>query len=222
MILLENKIDIFNRIVYQDKQKECAKRLKNNKIECQEILKEKSEEIERKSQEIIDRRVKLAKQKSYEMLSNETEERRIRELQKNESVLLGFLNDLYKKLEEFSETKEYIEFELKRFTRVIADMDEGEYIVYVLNRDIKLKSGFREIAERRGIHLQFKSLDEFYLGGFIISDLARSYNLNCSLRARVEDKKYEIGKMLRFALKERVWADGKRKNFIHKRTSCHR
>jgi vacuolar-type H+-ATPase subunit E/Vma4 len=204
MVLLENKIDIFNRIVYQQKQEECAKKLKENRRQCREILKAKTAEIDRECEEIVDRRVKLAKQKSCEMLSNENEEKRIRELQKNKIVLLAFLNDLKKKLEEFSKTEEYIEFETRRFKNVIKDLDEGEYIVYVLNRDIKLKSNFREIAEERDIYLQFNEMDEFYLGGFIISDKEKSYNLNCSLKARIEDEKYEIGKMLKFALKERV------------------
>lgn len=202
MILLEDKLAIFNKIVYQKNKEIWMKKIAEVKADYQKAQKEKEIEIANMKNEIIKRRENLAKQKSYEMISDVNQEKRILELQKNEEILEHFINDLYRKLEEFSKTEDYFKFEENRFNQIIEDFDEGKYIISILDRDSRLKDIFIEIAKKRNIELSFDQLEESSIGGFMISDEEKTYNVDCSLKAKVEDSKYQIGKLLHFTLKE--------------------
>ena len=81
------------------------------------------------------------------------------------------------------------------------NLQEGSYIVHVLDVDVELKKSLEDLAKEKGIKLNFVSLDPKKLGGFIILDEEMTYSIDKSLYKILDDNRYEIGKMLHFALK---------------------
>ncbi len=71
---------------------------------------------------------------------------------------------------------------------------------------------FKEIAEEKGVELKIDQLYEYHLGGFIVSDINQTYNINLSLKNKLDDMKYEIGSMLHERLKKRGEVIGKSEN----------
>lgn len=203
MILLENKLEMFNKIVYKTKEVECAKKLQEFKDKCNEEKENKKIELEKSSEETIKRRVNLAQKRKYEILAKVSEDKRISELQKNEELRAKFVVELEKKVVEFTQSEEYIVFYKEKFSKLLEELDDGEYILRVLAKDkTRLFDIYNEMVKDREINLIYEELDERLLGGFTISDKKETYNIDSSLKEKINDRKYDIGKLLDFTLKK--------------------
>lgn len=203
MILLENKLEMFNKIVFKTKERECEEKLKEVKNKSSEEIEKKKVELEKSSKETIKRRESLANKKKYEILGKVSEDKRIAELQKNEELRTKLVVELEKKVVEFTKTNEYIDFYKDKFASLLEELDAGKYILSLTEEDKdRLFNIFSEMAKKKNIELKYAKLDNRLLGGFTISDEKETYNIDSSLKGKIEDRKYEIGKLLDFTLKK--------------------
>lgn len=213
MILLENKIAIFNKIVFLKQKEECEKRIREEREKADKILAEKIESLKKDEEAFVNRRVTLAKRRGYELIASVEEQKRVLFLEEDEKLLNELLETLSQKLLEFTKTEEYVNLETENFKNILDEIDEKSIYLYVKNNENeKLIEKFKEIAKEKGVDLIVDELFEYHIGGFIISDMDRTYNINLSLKNKLEDMRYEIGSMLHEKLKERGEVIGKGNN----------
>ena len=213
MILLENKIAIFNKIVFLKQKEECEKRIREEREKADKILAEKIESLKKDEEAFVNRRVTLAKRRGYELIASVEEQKRVLFLEEDEKLLNELLETLSQKLLEFTKTDEYVNLETENFKNILDEIDEKSIYLYVKNNENeKLIEKFKEIAKEKGVDLVVDELFEYHIGGFIISDMDRTYNINLSLKNKLEDMRYEIGSMLHEKLKERGEVIGKGNN----------
>ncbi|MEQ2400981.1 MULTISPECIES: V-type sodium ATP synthase subunit E [Peptoniphilus] len=213
MILLENKIAIFNKIVFLKQKEECEKRIREEREKADKILAEKIESLKKDEEAFVNRRVTLAKRRGYELIASVEEQKRVLFLEEDEKLLNELLETLSQKLLEFTKTDEYVNLETENFKNILDEIDEKSIYLYVKNNENeKLIEKFKEIAKEKGVDLIVDELFEYHIGGFIISDMDRTYNINLSLKNKLEDMRYEIGSMLHEKLKERGEVIGKGNN----------
>ena len=213
MILLENKIAIFNKIVFLKQKEECEKKIREEREKADKILAEKIESLKKDEEAFVNRRVTLAKRRGYELIASVEEQKRVLFLEEDEKLLNELLETLSQKLLEFTKTDEYVNLETENFKNILDEIDEKSIYLYVKNNENeKLIEKFKEIAKEKGVDLIVDELFEYHIGGFIISDMDRTYNINLSLKNKLEDMRYEIGSMLHEKLKERGEVIGKGNN----------
>lgn len=213
MILLENKIAIFNKIVFLKQKEECEKRIREEREKADKILAEKIESLKKDEEAFVNRRVTLAKRRGYELIASVEEQKRVLFLEEDEKLLNELLETLSQKLLEFTKTDEYVNLEAENFKNILDEIDEKSIYLYVKNNENeKLIEKFKEIAKEKGVDLIIDELFEYHIGGFIISDMDRTYNINLSLKNKLEDMRYDIGSMLHEKLKERGEVIGKGNN----------
>lgn len=213
MILLENKIAIFNKIVFLKQKEECEKRIREEREKAEKILSEKIESLKKDEEAFVDRRVTLAKRRGYELIASVEEQKRVIFLEEDEKLLNELIETLSQKLLEFTKTEEYVNLEAENFTNILDEIDEKSIYLYVKNdENKKLIEKFKEIAKEKDVELNIDELFEYHIGGFIISDMEKTYNINLSLKNKLEDMRYEIGSMLHEKLKERGEVIGKGNN----------
>ncbi len=213
MILLENKIAIFNKIVFLKQKEECEKRIREEREKAEKILSEKIESLKKDEEAFVDRRVTLAKRRGYELIASVEEQKRVLFLEEDEKLLNELIETLSQKLLEFTKTEEYVNLEAENFTNILDEIDEKSIYLYVKNdENKKIIEKFKEIAKEKDVELNIDELFEYHIGGFIISDMEKTYNINLSLKNKLEDMRYEIGSMLHEKLKERGEVIGKGNN----------
>ena len=213
MILLENKIAIFNKIVFLKQKEECEKRIREEREKADKILAEKIESLKKDEEAFVNRRVTLAKRRGYELIASVEEKKRVLFLEEDEKLLNELLETLSQKLLEFTKTDEYVNLETENFKNILDEIDEKSIYLYVKNNENeRLIEKFKEIAKEKGVDLIVDELFEYHIGGFIISDMDRTYNINLSLKNKLEDMRYDIGSMLHEKLKERGEVIGKGNN----------
>lgn len=204
MILLENKIAIFNKIVYLKQKEECENKIREEKEKAEKVLADKVEKLKEDEKSYVDRRVALAKRRGYELIASVEEQKRVLFLEEDEKLLRELLETLSQKLLAFTKTEEYVNLEIKNFREILDEMDEKKIYLYIKNDENKeLVEKFKEIAKEKGMELEIDELFDYHIGGFIISDVDKTYNINLSLKNKLDDMRYEIGSMLHEKLKER-------------------
>lgn len=201
MILLENKIAYFNKMVYLKKKQECEERIKKEEAHAAFEIENKKKELEKDLKQKVSARYKLAQKQGYELISKINEEKRISELRKNEELLDRLIEDLKIKFLEFRREPEYKNYVVKNFSNILEEIEEREINLY-LRDDLDIKNTFEEVAREKNIKVNFKTLEDKYIGGFIISDLENRYNIDLTLVKKIEDERYNIGRILHFELKD--------------------
>ena len=84
MILLENKIAIFNKIVYLKQKEECENKIREEKEKAEKVLADKVEKLKEDEKSYVDRRVALAKRRGYELIASVEEQKRVLFLEEDE------------------------------------------------------------------------------------------------------------------------------------------
>ena len=193
------------------KQKEeCENKIREEKEKAEKVLADKVEKLKEDEKSYVDRRVALAKRRGYELIASVEEQKRVLFLEEDEKLLRELLETLSQKLLAFTKTEEYVNLEIKNFREILDEIDEKKIYLYIKNDENKeLVEKFKEIAKEKGMELEIDELFDYHIGGFIISDVDKTYNINLSLKNKLDDMRYEIGSMLHEKLKERGEVIGK-------------
>lgn len=107
MILLEKKLDIFNKIIYANKKKDYEKKLLEVKNSNQNELKDYEQKLIDEYNLNLKKRTRKAEQKSIEKLRTAEQESRRELLVLKENVLQKLFDNVTKKILDFVKTDEY-------------------------------------------------------------------------------------------------------------------
>jgi vacuolar-type H+-ATPase subunit E/Vma4 len=203
MITLENKLDIFYKIVLKDEEEKCKKTLEELEEKNNNIIKEKKEALEKRKKEIINRKFQLGEIQKNEMVSKARQDNREKVLSKRQETLEDLIFSLKEKGRQFTSSKEYETYLINNIGKAIDNMQEKEIILEIRERD---KDNFGEailsLGKGKGINIILNIAKEDIIGGFIISDKNRTYNLDNSFKTIIEENKYLIGKTLYTTIEE--------------------
>ena len=125
MILLEKKLDIFNKIIYANKKKDYEKKLLEVKNSNQNELKDYEQKLIDEYNLNLKKRTRKAEQKSIEKLRTAEQESRRELLVLKENVLQKLFDNVTKKILDFVKTDEYKEKLIKNIEENLADLDSS-------------------------------------------------------------------------------------------------
>lgn len=203
MITIEDKLDIFYKLVFKNEEAKAQERLENIEIQHKKILDEKILELERIKNQSINRRKNLAEIQKNEMISKAIGEDKHKLLIKREELLKDLINSLQIRTVEFTKTLEYSEYMLKKLKHTLNGLDEKDIIIKLKKEDKdKLQKELLEIAKKFKKNLFFEGLNNDSIGGFIIMDKDKTYSLDNSFKSIIEENRYKIGKELYIALEK--------------------
>ncbi|MBU5439400.1 V-type ATP synthase subunit E [Tissierella sp. MSJ-40] len=203
MITLEDKLDIFYKIVLKDEEEKCKKTLEELEEKNNNIIKEKKEALEKRKKEIINRKFQLGEIQKNEMVSKARQDNREKVLSKRQETLEDLIFSLKEKGRQFTSSKEYKTYLINNIGKAMDNMQEKEIILEIREKD---KDNFGEdilsLGKGKGINVILNIAKEDIIGGFIISDRNRTYNLDNSFKTIIEENKYLIGKTLYTSIEE--------------------
>ncbi|MCD1147791.1 hypothetical protein LQU94_06650 [Peptoniphilus sp. KCTC 25270] len=197
MLMIENKLELFEDVVYKSRLLDFDKRKTRIQEETEKIVKEKEEALREEKETMMERRHKLATVLGNEKISKAKEQRRVLELQKMDQLEEDFVEAIMERAKKFTLEDRYREILLKGIDVTFSHLTPGTYRMGLTQKDMDVF--FEEIEEKGkklGISLIPNVMGEEIIGGHVVSDEANTYNLNNDLRTMVEEKRYEIGKLL--------------------------
>ena len=203
MITVEEKLDIFHRIVYREEEEKFIKALKELEKQNEQLLIDKKEEMEILRAEIIRRKVNQAKVERNEIKSESLEDTKARIRQKRKELEEDIVKSIIDKAKDFITTKEYGEYLCRNLDKYLVEFDEEEIVIFLRENDKLISENcLKKLKTATGKTFIVETMPEEKIGGFIISNKNRTFNIDYTLRTLIEEKQYMIGKKLTQALRE--------------------
>ena len=197
MITLEDKLDIFYKIVLKDEEEKCKETLEQLEEKNKSLIKEKKENLEIKKKDIINRKIQLAETERNEMLSRFKQDNKEKLLSKRQEILKSLISSLEERERQFTSSKEYRDYFITYLDKTLDEMEENEIILGIRKADgDNFNEEILSLGNKKGINIVIDTIKEDIIGGFVISDKDRTYSLDYSFKTIIEENKYLIGKTL--------------------------
>lgn len=197
MLQVENKLELFEDVVYKRRLLDLEKRREAWEEEKENLIARKDKQLSEEQQHIVERRENLARIMGNEEIAKARENERVLELKKIDELGDDFILAIRRRVSEYTETDEYKNNFLDRVMETLDDLEPGEYQIGMVNEDLdKFKDSVLESAEQKGFTLHPYVLPDDRIGGHTLMDMKKTYSLNYDLATKITEKRYEIGKLL--------------------------
>ena len=197
MLQVESKLELFEDVVYKRRLVDLQKRKEAWEQEKNSLLERKEKQLNEDKDNIVRRRADLARVMGNEKIAKAKENERVLELKKINELKKDFIEAIRARAVEYTHTPQYGEDLAMRVEESLNELKPGEYRFHMVAADMdRFFDEFKAMAEEKGIVLHGETLEDARIGGHTISDMDRTYSLNYDLYTMIEDKRYDIGKLL--------------------------
>jgi vacuolar-type H+-ATPase subunit E/Vma4 len=204
MITVEDKLDIFRKVVYKEEEMKFQEELEKSKKENENLLEQKKKELEAQRDEIIKRKLAIAEREINEKISEEKRKVKEKILKMKAEILKDFIQSLYVKASEFTNTSEYKQYLFNKLDKAILEFGDLNFNIYVKESDKDMvKEHLEKNYSERVDKFKILTLPSNLLGGFLIEDQEKTFLIDHSLKTLIDDNEYEIGNKL-FSLLEKA------------------
>ena len=203
MITVEEKLEIFLKIVYREEEEKFQKALKELDEMNLQALEDKKRELESHRDEIIRRKISMAKIERNEAMAKAIEKNKAQLRQKRKDLQDQLLREILKKADQFVDTDEYYEYLCENINKYLKEFENNEVVVYVREKDKEsIKGCIKGLVAVTGKSFVIETMSDDKIGGFVISNSEKTYNIDHSLKTLIEEKEYTIGQRLCLALEK--------------------
>ncbi|WP_426349834.1 V-type ATP synthase subunit E [Alloiococcus sp. CFN-8] len=199
---IDDKLRLFHKAIFEKLEEKKNKQLEDFRLDREEAIREKKEELEKKLMAAKKESFKKANTRALEIISKE-ESKSNREILGLKGKLIKEVETaLQEKLTEFAASDSYKSFIMEKLEASLKSLQRGSYILFALEKDIEaLQEDIKHLeAKCNNIKLTYNPLDEDYIGGFIIEDEEFIYKYDCTLKNMLLENKETIGIMVTEAL----------------------
>lgn len=204
MITIKDKLDIFRKLIYEEEEEKYKKALKDLDEKARNLIENKKLEIEKKKEEMAKKEAILEETQKNRIISERRQELNSKLLLKRKEILEDLIASLKEKAINFTLTDEYKDAVIKSISEVLLKIDDRDLIITITEEDRKkLESSIFNLAKVNNKSISISTVPKSnIIGGFIISDKEKTYNIDNSYKTIIEENRYEIGKRLYKALEE--------------------
>ncbi|MGO3019189.1 MAG: hypothetical protein ACTIH2_08575 [Anaerococcus sp.] len=188
MIDISSKLSSFRKLVWGVEKRKSEKELYDSISTSSEIIDRKKEELDKNLKSYLEKRKVFATSRKNEFVARKNEEQKSTFNVYKEDLLRETIERIKKELFDYSKTDEYKAKLIKEVDQVYNELKKSsndDYTLLVKEEDLKLFDQYKT-----------EVLDESYIGGFIFEDKNKTYQYDYSLKRKLENEKYEIGKKL--------------------------
>lgn len=202
MTTIKDKLEVFRKLIYEDEEEKYKEILKDLEEKKENLIESKRLEVEKRKEEVFRRKALLEKTEKNKIISEKTQEMKSRFLSKRNDILEDLILSLKEKAKNFTFSAEYIDIVAKDISKVIENLDEEELVITIAEDDReKLTNSILEIGQKYNKNIAIYTVEKSGLiGGFVVSDKDRTYNIDNSYKTIIEESRYKIGKRLYEAL----------------------
>jgi vacuolar-type H+-ATPase subunit E/Vma4 len=201
MITVEEKLEIFHKIVYREEEEKFQRALKELEEMNLQALEDKRKELEAHRDEIVRRKISMAKIERNEAMAKAIEKNKAQLRQKRKDLQDQLLKEILKKADQFVDTDEYYEYLCENINKYLKEFESNEVVVYVREKDKEsIKGCIKGLVAVTGKSFVVETMSDEKIGGFVISNSEKTYNIDHSLKTLIEEKEYTIGQRLCLAL----------------------
>ncbi|QCX33034.1 hypothetical protein FDN13_04530 [Caloramator sp. E03] len=195
MITIEEKLNLFTKLIYDRIEKENENLLKKFNLEYGNLIAQKKEEFEKEAKQLRDESEKnIMKQKLQIISKAKVEEKKII-LEKRKEIFDELIKNVMEYCIKFTDSDEYKNMFLRDFKGVLEELKDAKNIEVILtSKDIeRFKQDIINICGDKKVEFL---LDDNITGGFIINYKEGNMRIDMSMASRVINSREIIGEKL--------------------------
>lgn len=195
MTTIEDKINLFSKILYEKVNEEKEERLKVFNQEAQKKLAEQRQKINESRKNL---RIEFEKRyniKANEIIAKEKLNKQRTILYVKDELIKDVLLQVRSKLTKFADSEGYREYLLSSFMKVMDNLEEGNYYLEITHKDYeKFEKDIKLIIgkyENKKMEIRISESD--MIGGVIIKDFQSTFKVDNSLYCKLEESQEFAG-----------------------------
>lgn len=204
MTTIKDKLDIFRKLIYEQEEEKYKKSLEDLEERIRNLVESKKLEIKKKQEELAEREALLKEAEKNRIISEKRQELNSKLLLKREEILEDLIASLKEKAIIFTLTDEYGDLLVRNISEAFLKVDDIDLVITITEEDKeKFEASLLKAAKKCKKNITIDSLPKAKLiGGFMLTDKDRTYNIDNSYKTIIDENRYEIGKRLFKALEE--------------------
>ncbi|MBN2260169.1 MAG: V-type ATP synthase subunit E [Clostridiales bacterium] len=202
MITLDNKMELFSKVVLEKVKKEYKEVLKNADEKNEIVRQDKLKQLEEQSLQYVKDVNESAQKDKKRILSKAISQARKNILIKREEIFIELYDMIIEELKKFRMTDEYARFIDGRVKDSIVDLLELKNDLMVICRKNDIELVRKALTDNGVINSNEFIVNEEILGGFILLDRKKGFKINLTLDSILEENKAYIGKLIFDLLEE--------------------
>ncbi|WP_262122145.1 V-type ATP synthase subunit E [Anaerococcus sp. Marseille-Q5996] len=187
MLDINQKLTTFRKMVWDEEKARSNEELYNSTNINSEQIDEKKASLEKELKSTLENRKSFATIRSNERVSKLEEEQKTNFYAHKELLLNDLVGEIKDKLNDYTKTDGYKNSLGEKIENALSELNESAD-----NFDILLRETDKDLVNYPNI----KTLDDKYIGGFILKAKDESFQYNQTYLKKIEEKQYEIGKTL--------------------------
>lgn len=195
MITIEEKLNLFTKLIYDRIEKENENLLKKFNLEYGNLIAQKKEEFEKEAKQLREESEKnIMKQKLQIISKAKVEEKKIM-LEKRKEIFDELIKNVMEYCIKFTDSDEYKNMFLRDFKEALKELKDAKNIEVILtSKDIgRFKQDILKICGDKKVEFL---LDDNITGGFIINYKEGNMRIDMSMVSRVINSRELIGEKL--------------------------
>lgn len=195
MTTIEDKINLFSKIIYDKLNEEKEEKLKQFNEEAQARIESEKENIEKNKKNLQREIMKKSNTKANEIIAKENLKKQREILALKDKLVKSTLDEVKEKLFTYVSSEEYKNYFLGLLQKTLSEVEEGRYFIILLERDKeRFKSEIEEVIKKyNGKSVEIKISQEDFIGGIILKDFEGKFKVDNSLYSKLEESKEIIG-----------------------------
>lgn len=188
MIDISSKLSSFRKLVWDVEKKKSENQLYDSINTSSDVIDKKRSDLDKEMKTYLDKRKVFATTRKNEIVARKTEEEKSTFNIYKEELLKDTIAAIKEELIAYSKTADYKTKLIEKVDQVYEDIKENsdqDYTLLVKKEDLDLFHAYKTDV-----------LDDSFLGGFIFEAMDKSYQYDYTLKRKLENKEYEIGKKL--------------------------
>lgn len=201
MITVEEKLNIFSKLIFEKVQNESDEILDKMYRENKKIIEDYRDEIKKKEDELINKKVRSGQLEKNRMISDANSEYKKNILNKNNDLFKRMIRQIERLAREFTTSEKYVQFLNKILMNVLSEFEKDESItIFVMKKDYEkhieniLKSLIDNNFDTNRVKIEIIPKD--IIGGVIIVNSINTIRIDLSIKNKIEENKNYIGQML--------------------------
>jgi V/A-type H+-transporting ATPase subunit E len=207
VITLEEKLDLFKKLVYQRIAHESEMAVRNVEEENDQKMIVYTQQLEQEAEMLYKEAEKKIDSRRNEMLSVTHMKNKQKMLEKKQALMDGLLQEVRREVALFTTGKQYAAYIKWASEQTLGKVAPGERIyIYMTSQDISsFTDVVADVAVKCGHNresLQFESIDPTIIGGLIVENKSHTLRMNLTLKSTLEDEREWMMKRIYKALEE--------------------
>lgn len=193
MITIEEKINLFTKIVYEKVEKENKEAIKKFEEEYVKIIDQKKEEFKKRAEELEYKTVSEIEKIKVQTLSKAHIKGKRMLLETRNKIYNTALKDIIDFTKQINNSKAYREFFSDKLNKLINNYEIKEAHIIITQADWNLWYKDLQMKSNKNLSVEF---DDNIIGGFILIDYKNNVKYDFSIINLVEANREKIGEKL--------------------------